>query len=68
MNTMFDELEEKLVTRHSERQVRALVVKLKFSGFRRTTAECANPEIDREIFISKRPTILAPLDYTYCNS
>jgi len=50
MNEMLDELEEKLTTRHSERQVRSLVVKLKFSDFRRTTAERANPEIDREIF------------------
>lgn len=50
MNAMLDELEEKLTTRHSERQVRALVVKLKFSDFRRTTAERANPEIDREMF------------------
>lgn len=50
MNTMLDELEEKLTTRHSERQVRSLVVKLKFSDFRRTTAERANPALDREIF------------------
>jgi DNA polymerase IV len=50
MTAMLDELEEKLTTRHAERQVRALVVKLKFSDFRRTTAERANPEIDREMF------------------
>ncbi len=50
MNAMLDELEEKLTRRHAERQVRALVVKLKFSDFRRTTAERANPEIDREMF------------------
>ncbi len=50
MSAMLDELEEKLTTRHSERQVRSLVVKLKFSDFRRTTAERAHPEIDREIF------------------
>ncbi len=50
MNTMLDELEEDLTTRHPERQVRSLVVKLKFSDFRRTTAERAHPEIDRQIF------------------
>jgi DNA polymerase-4 len=50
MHTMIDELEEDLTTRHSDRHVRSLVVKLKFSDFRRTTAERAHPEIDREIF------------------
>lgn len=50
MNGMLDELEEKLTTGHSERQVRSLVVKLKFSDFTRTTAERANHEMDREIF------------------
>jgi DNA polymerase IV len=50
MNAMLDELEEDLTTRHSDRQVRGLVVKLKFSDFRRTTAERAHPEIDRQIF------------------
>jgi DNA polymerase-4 len=50
MNAMLDELESELSTRHSQRQVRSLVVKLKFSDFRRTTAERAHPEIDRQIF------------------
>ncbi|HSP41489.1 MAG TPA: DNA polymerase IV [Luteolibacter sp.] len=50
MDAMLVELEEKLTTRHADRQVRSLVVKLKFSDFRRTTAERAHPEIDREIF------------------
>lgn len=50
MDSMLDELENKLTTRHAERQVRSLVVKLKFADFQRTTAERANPEIDREIF------------------
>ena len=50
MNSMLDELEQDLTTRHSDRHVRSLVVKLKFSDFRRTTAERANPEIDRRIF------------------
>jgi len=50
MNIMLNELEEKLTTKLAERQVRSLVVKLKFSDFRRTTAERANPEMDRAIF------------------
>ncbi len=50
MKVMLDELEEKLTSRHTDRQVRSLVVKLKFSDFRRTTAERANPELNREIF------------------
>lgn len=50
MGAMLDELTEKLTARHMHRQVRSLVVKLKFSDFRRTTAERAHPEIDREIF------------------
>ncbi|MFK7850965.1 MAG: DNA polymerase IV [Akkermansiaceae bacterium] len=50
MKGMLDELEEKLTTKHSERQVRSLVVKLKFSDFRRTTAERAHIEIDRDVF------------------
>jgi len=50
MNAMLDELENDLSTGHSERHVRSLVVKLKFSDFRRTTAERAHPEIDRTIF------------------
>ena len=50
METMLDELEEKLSTHCADRQVRSLIVKLKFSDFRRTTAERANPVPDREIF------------------
>ena len=50
MNGMLDELEEKLRTRHSERQLRSLVVKLKFSDFKRTTAERSSAEVDRRIF------------------
>ena len=50
MNAMLDELEGDLANRHSDRHVRSLVVKLKFSDFRRTTAERAHPHIDREIF------------------
>ncbi len=50
MKVLLDELEEKLTTRHTDRKVRSLVVKLKFSDFRRTTAERANPVISRGIF------------------
>ena len=50
MKAMLDELEEKLTTRHTDRRVRSLIVKLKFSDFRRTTAERAHPELDRGIF------------------
>lgn len=50
MGVMLDELEEKLSVRHTDRRVRSLVVKLKFSDFQRTTAERANGELDREIF------------------
>ena len=50
MTTMLDEMEEKLAKRCADRQIRSLVVKLKFSDFRRTTAERANAIVDREIF------------------
>jgi DNA polymerase-4 len=50
MRLMLDELEEKLQEMESDRRVRSLVVKLKFSDFRRTTAERAHAEMDREIF------------------
>ncbi|MEP4808369.1 MAG: DNA polymerase IV [Luteolibacter sp.] len=50
MRVMLDELEEKLSSRHTDRRVRSLVVKLKFSDFQRTTAERANGELDRAIF------------------
>ena len=52
MNVMLDELEEDLATRHADRQVSGLVVKLKFSDLCRTTAKRAHPEIDRDIFKS----------------
>ena len=50
MDTMLDELEDKLKSRHAARQIRSLVVKLKFSDFRRTTAERAKPVLDRNLF------------------
>ncbi len=51
MGLLLDELEEKLTGRHSDRQVRSLVVKLKFSDFQRTTAERSNAVLDRGIFL-----------------
>ncbi len=50
MKPMLDELEEKLTTRHTDRRIRSLVVKLKFADFRQTTAERAHSVFDREIF------------------
>ncbi|QTN32661.1 DNA polymerase IV [Akkermansiaceae bacterium] len=50
MKAMLDELEVKLATRHADRKVRSLVVKLKFSDFQRTTAERAHGEMDAGIF------------------
>ena len=50
MRLMLDELEEKRQAAEADRRVRSLVVKLKFADFRRTTAERAHAEIDREIF------------------
>lgn len=50
METMLDELVEHLSSHCTDRRIRALVVKLKFSDFRQTTAERANPLPNREIF------------------
>lgn len=50
MATLLDELEDKLAKSHTDRRIRSLVVKLKFSDFRRTTAERASPEVNASIF------------------
>ena len=50
MWTLLDELAGKLGARHTARQIRALVVTLKFADFRRTTAERAHPVLDRGLF------------------
>lgn len=47
MNPLFDELQQDLAQHHAERQISALVVKLKFADFTSTTAERASPTLDR---------------------
>ena len=49
MHSMLDGLAEELV-RHDDREIRSLVVKMKFADFTRTTAEKAHPVVDAEIF------------------
>jgi len=50
LEEMLDKLEGKLEQKADDRQIRSLVIKLKFSDFRRTTAERAHPAVDRSIF------------------
>ncbi|WP_338287322.1 DNA polymerase IV [Luteolibacter sp. LG18] len=50
MRALLEGLKEDLARHHSDRVVKSLVVKLKFSDFTRTTAERAHPRIDEEIF------------------
>lgn len=50
MRTMLEGLREDLTQSHSDRVIRALVVKLKFADFDRTTAERACHFIDATIF------------------
>ena len=47
---MIEGLHEELVSQHAERAIRALVVKLKFADFARTTAERAWPTLDHTVF------------------
>jgi len=47
---MIEGLHEELVSHHGERAIRALVVKLKFADFARTTAERAWHKLDRAVF------------------
>jgi DNA polymerase-4 len=49
MHSMLDGLAEDLV-RHDDREIRALVVKMKFADFTRTTAEKAHAVVDAGIF------------------
>ncbi|MCW1886862.1 DNA polymerase IV [Luteolibacter flavescens] len=49
MHVMLDELTGDLV-RHEDREIRSLVVKMKFADFTRTTAEKAHGILDTEIF------------------
>lgn len=50
MGILLEELAGKLAAHHAARQIRALVVTLKFADFRRTTAERAHPVLDHELF------------------
>lgn len=43
-------IREDLVRKHSDRAIRSLVVKLKFSDFTRTTAERAHPSLEPSIY------------------
>ncbi len=47
---MQEQISELLQRRYGDRQVRALVVKLKFSDFTRTTAESAHTQMSDEVF------------------
>jgi DNA polymerase-4 len=50
MRGMIDELAEEIAAKHSDRVIRSLVVKLKFTDFQRTTAERADHTLDHGIF------------------
>ncbi|WP_035611461.1 DNA polymerase IV [Haloferula sp. BvORR071] len=49
MHPMIEEVAADLV-RHEDRQIRSLVLKMKFADFTRTTAERAHTWVDKEIF------------------
>ena len=49
MHSMLDELSADLV-RYESREIRSLVLKMKFADFTRTTAEKAHPVLDHSIF------------------
>ncbi|NWK55527.1 DNA polymerase IV [Verrucomicrobiaceae bacterium N1E253] len=49
MKQMMEEIRQSLQRRYRNRKIRALVVKLKFSDFSRTTAERANPDLDEGV-------------------
>jgi len=50
MHRMIDELAEEVATKHADRTVRSLVMKLKFSDFQRTTAERSHHIVDYGLF------------------
>ena len=50
MRGMIDELAEEIATKHADRVIRSLVVKLKFADFQRTTAERAGHALDHGVF------------------
>ena len=47
---LFMELQDDLRSNASDRQIEKLFVKLKFSNFKRTTAECSETELDLDAF------------------
>jgi DNA polymerase-4 len=47
---MIEGLQEDLVSKHADRVIRSLVVKLKFADFERTTAERAGHALDHAVF------------------
>ena len=50
MRGMIEGLKEDLVSKHADRVIRSLVVKLKFADFEKTTAERAGHELDHTVF------------------
>lgn len=50
MQRMLGDVRESLKGRYRDRRVRALVIKLRFADFARTTAERAHPETDEDIY------------------
>lgn len=50
MLAMIEGLKEDLLSKHSDRVIRSLVVKLKFADFERTTAERAGHALDEGVF------------------
>lgn len=50
MRAMIEGLKEDLISKHADRVIRSLVVKLKFADFEKTTAERAGHELDHMVF------------------
>ncbi len=50
LTSLIDEIQVSLAAKHSDREIRSLVVKMKFEDFTRTTAERANSTIERSIY------------------
>lgn len=52
LDELIEELDEELRTKASDRRVRKVLVKLKFSDFTRITRECICSHVDRDVFHS----------------
>ncbi|MDX1680510.1 MAG: DNA polymerase IV [Akkermansiaceae bacterium] len=50
LREMLGSLADDIRRKHAERQIKSLVVKLKFEDFKRTTAERGNPDLDEAIY------------------